>query len=207
VAAALKAPVLGKKSTASLSADTFGLERNDVLVHEVVTAELAARRQGTHSTKTRGLVSGGRSKPWRQKGTGRARAGTIRAPQWTGGGVVFGPHPRSYTGKVNRKARAKALRIALSAHAGGGSLAAVDAGGFTEPRTKAAADLIAGWRGPGPLVVVASPGEDALVRSFRNLARTHVVEVGELEVADVVWARWLVVSTSALATLEGGRAE
>jgi large subunit ribosomal protein L4 len=205
MAAALQAPVLGgaKTATAKLAADTFGVERNDALVHEVVKAELAARRQGTHSTKTRGLVSGGRSKPWRQKGTGRARAGTTRAAQWTGGGVAFGPQPRSYASKVNRKARAKALRIALSAHAADGTLAAVDAGKLSEPRTKAAAELMAGWRGRGPLVVVASPGEDGLVRSLRNLERTHVVEVGDLEVADVVWAHWLVVSTSALAALEG----
>ena len=205
--AAPKAQVLGKKSTASLAADTFGLERNDALVHQVVTAELAARRQGTHSTKTRGLVSGGRSKPWRQKGTGRARAGTIRAAQWTGGGVVFGPHPRSYTGKVNRKAHAKALRIALSAHAADGSLATVDAATFSEPRTAAAAELIAGWRGRGPLVVVAAAGEDALAKSFRNLDRTHVVDVSRLEVAEVVWAHWLVVTTAALKTLEGGKDE
>ena len=106
-------------------------------MHQVVTAELAARRQGTHSTKTRGLVAGGRAKPWRQKGTGRARQGTTRAPQWTGGGVVFGPHPRSYTGKVNRKARVKALRIALSAHAAAAAWPTVDAAKLDEPKTGA----------------------------------------------------------------------
>jgi large subunit ribosomal protein L4 len=209
MAAALEARVLGgaKTATAPLAADTFGVERNDGLVHEVVKAELAARRQGTHATKTRGLVSGGRSKPWRQKGTGRARAGTTRAAQWTGGGVVFGPQPRSYATKVNRKARAKALRIALSVHAADGTLATVDGAGLTEPRTKAAAELLAGWRGHGPLVVVVAAGEDAVVRSFRNLERTHVVEVGELEVADVVWAHWLVVTQGALAALEGREGE
>jgi large subunit ribosomal protein L4 len=209
MAAALEARVLGgaKTATAPLAADTFGVERNDGLVHEVVKAELAARRQGTHATKTRGLVSGGRSKPWRQKGTGRARAGTTRAAQWTGGGVVFGPQPRSYATKVNRKARAKALRIALSVHAADGTLATVDGAGLTEPRTKAAAELLAGWRGRGPLVVVVAAGEDAVVRSFRNLERTHVVEVGELEVADVVWAHWLVVTQGALAALEGREGE
>ena len=113
--------------------------RNDALVHQVVTAELAARRQGTHSTKTRGLVAGGRAKPWRQKGTGRARQGTTRAPQWTGGGVVFGPHPRSYTGKVNKKARAKALSIALSAHADRRHARRRRCGAFDEPKTKKAA--------------------------------------------------------------------
>jgi len=205
--AALSAKSLSGGAAAKLDAEIFGLERNDALVNQVVTAELAARRQGSSSTKTRGLVAGGRAKPWRQKGTGRARQGTTRAPQWTGGGVVFGPHPRSYTGKVNRKARVKALRIALSAHAAAGSLATVDAAKVDEPKTARAVELLAGWRTERPLVVVVQRGEDALVRSFRNLERTHVVETGELEVADLVWARSLIVSKAALALLEGGDAE
>jgi large subunit ribosomal protein L4 len=205
--AALSAKSLSGGAAAKLDAEIFGLERNDALVHQVVTAELAARRQGTHSTKTRGLVAGGRAKPWRQKGTGRARQGTTRAPQWTGGGVVFGPHPRSHTGKINRKARVKALRIALSAHAAAGSLATVDAAKIDEPKTARAVELLAGWRTERPLVVVVQRGEDALVRSFRNLERTHVVETGELEVADLVWARSLIVSKAALPLLEGGDAE
>jgi large subunit ribosomal protein L4 len=205
--AALSAKSLSGGAAAKLDAEIFGLERNDALVHQVVTAELAARRQGTHSTKTRGLVAGGRAKPWRQKGTGRARQGTTRAPQWAGGGVVFGPHPRSYTGKVNRKARVKALRIALSAHAGDGSLAIVDAAKVDEPKTARAVELLAGWREERPLLVVVQRGEDALARSFRNLDRTNVVETGELEVADLVWARSLIVSKAALQQLEGGEAE
>jgi large subunit ribosomal protein L4 len=205
--AALNAPLLGGSTKAKLDESTFGVARNDALVHEVVKAELAARRQGTHSTKTRGMVAGGRSKPWRQKGTGRARAGTSRSPLWTGGGVTFGPHPRSYTGKVNRKAHIKALRIALSAHVAGGTLAAVDGSAFSEPRTKQAAELVAGWHEGGPLVVVAARDEDAFARSFRNLARTHVVAAGELEVADVVWARRVIVSKQALKALEGGGGE
>jgi large subunit ribosomal protein L4 len=205
--AALTAPTLGATAKAKLSADVFGLERNDALVHDVVKAELAARRQGTHSTKTRGMVAGGAAKPWRQKGTGRARQGTTRAPQWTGGGVVFGPHPRNYTGKVNRKARLKAIRIALSAHAADGTLAVADPGKLAEPRTKLAAELISGWRSDGPLVVVVTRDEDALIRAFRNLERTHVVEVGEVEVADLVWARSLIVSKAALAVFEGGGGE
>jgi large subunit ribosomal protein L4 len=203
-AAALSAPILGVTTKAKLKADVFGVDRNDALVHEVVKAELAARRQGTHATKTRAMVAGGRSKPWRQKGTGRARAGTTRASQWTGGGVVFGPQPRNYTGKVNRKAHAKALRIALSAHAADSTLAVVDGAKFSAPKTSQAAQLIDGWRDGGPLVLVARPDEDALVRSFRNLERTHVVDVGQLEVADLVWAHRLLVSKSALDTLEGG---
>ena len=140
------------------------------------------------------MVAGGRAKPWRQKGTGRARAGTTRAPQWTGGGVVFGPSPRNYTGKVNRKAHRKALQIALSAHAAGGTLAAVDAATFKEPKTKQAAELVAGWHDRGPLVRRRHLRRGRAARSFRNLERTHVVDVSGLEVADLVWARRLAVS-------------
>jgi len=202
--AAPTAPVLTGGAKAKLDEAVFGLERNDALVHEVVKAELAARRQGTSSTKTRGLVSGGRSKPWRQKGTGRARAGTTRAPNWTGGGVAFGPSPRNHTGKVNRKARMKALRIALSAHAGAGSLHAVDGGAFDEPRTAKAAELVATAELRAPLVIVVTGEETNLAKSFRNLHRTHVVDVLEVEVADIVWARALIVSKAALSALEGG---
>jgi len=200
--AKLTAPVLTGGKALSLSEAGFGQERNDALVHEVVKSELAARRQGTSSSKTRGLVSGGRSKPWRQKGTGRARAGTTRASQWTGGGVVFGPQPRNHTGKVNRKARLKALRTALSAHAGAGSLHAVDGGSFDEPKTSKAAELFAGLQ--APVWVVVAPDEVNLAKSVRNLDRVFVANVGELDVADVVMARTLVVSKAALAALEGG---
>src|SRR4051812_47150128 len=130
-----KAPALGGGAAGHL--DAAGCEQpfNGPLVHEVVVAELAARRQGTHATKTRGMVSGGGAKPWRQKGTGRARAGTSRSPIWTGGGVVFGPHPRHYVVKVNRKARRAALRSALSVHAERATIHVVDATAFDEPST------------------------------------------------------------------------
>src|SRR6476659_5265352 len=124
----------------------------------------------------------------------------------TGGGVVFGPHPRDYTGKINRKAHLKAIRIALSAHAADGTLAAIDGSALSEPRTKLAAELVSGWRSERPLVLVVAPGEDDLARAFRNLERTHVVEVGHVEAADLVWARSLIVSKSALAIFEGGDA-
>ena len=198
------APMLSGGKALSLSEACFGQERNDALVHEVVKSELAARRQGTSSAKTRGLVSGGRSKPWRQKGTGRARAGTTRASQWTGGGVVFGPQPRNHTGKVNRKARLKALRTALSAHAGAGSLHALDGGSFDEPKTAKAAELFASADLQVPVWVVVAPDEVNLAKSVRNLDRVFVANVGELDVADVVMARSLVVSKAALAALEGG---
>src|SRR3954454_24400795 len=116
------APTLGGGAAVKLDADVFEVGFNGPLVHEVVVAELAARRQGTHATRTRGMVSGGSAKPWRQKGTGRARAGTSRSPLWTGGGTVFGPSPRHYIVKVNRKARRAALRSALSVHAGRGTV-------------------------------------------------------------------------------------
>src|SRR5215211_5434367 len=138
--AARKAPLLdgaGKKSKdVTLADEVFGQEVKPHLVHEAVRAESLAARSGTHATKSRGLVAGGRTKPWRQKGTGRARAGTTRAAQWTGGGHAFAIQPRSYAVKVNRKARKAALRGALAAHASRGSLAVVDAGAWTEPSTK-----------------------------------------------------------------------
>jgi large subunit ribosomal protein L4 len=204
--AAPTAAVLTGGAKAKLDESVFGLERNDALLHEVVKAELAARRAGTASTKTRGLVSGGRSKPWRQKGTGRARAGTTRAPNWTGGGVVFGPHPRNYTGKVNRKARTKALRIALSAHATAGSLHVVDGAGFDAPKTAKAAELFAGAGLQTPVWVVVAHDEVNLAKSVRNLDRVYVADADNLDAYDVVMARSLVISKAALAMLEGGDA-
>ena len=133
MAKALSAPKLGG-GTVKLDSGAFEASFNMPLVHEAVRAELNARRRGTASTKTRGQVSGGGAKPWRQKGTGRARAGSSRSPVWTGGGVVFGPTPRGYIVKVNRKARRAALRAALSVHAGAVSLAVFDAGVFEAPR-------------------------------------------------------------------------
>ena len=124
------APILGGTKKVKLDADVFGAPFNGPLVHEVVVAELAARRRGTHATKTRGMVRGGGAKPWRQKGTGRARAGSTRSPIWTGGGIVFGPQPRHYTVKVNRKARRAALRSALSVHAERKSMFAFDPADF-----------------------------------------------------------------------------
>src|SRR5215203_2980959 len=137
-----KAPILGGDKSVDLDPDVFGAPFNGPLVHEVVVAELAARRQGTHATRTRGMVRGGGAKPWRQKGTGRARAGTSRSPLWTGGGTVFGPSPRHYTVKVNRKARRAALRAVLSLHAERGSLFGLDAAAFDAPSTKQAAGLL-----------------------------------------------------------------
>ena len=198
------APLLGDNVDASVELDDsiFAVDVKPHLVHETVRAEAAASRRGTQATKSRGLVSGGRSKPWRQKGTGRARAGTTRAPQWTGGGVAFAHQPRSYEVKVNRKARKAAFRGALSAHVRRGSLAVLDPTRFAEPSTKAAVQLVAEWRKELPLVVVAQPDEEAVAKSFRNLDRTIVVEPSELEVGALVWARSLLVTEAALADIQ-----
>ena len=200
--AAPKAPFLdaaGKKSKdVTLTADVFAVEVKPQLIHETVRAEAAAARSGSQSAKSRGLVAGGRSKPWRQKGTGRARAGTTRAPQWTGGGVAFAPQPRSYTLKVNRKAKRSALRGALSDLAGRSALAVIDASAFTEPSTRAAADLVGGWGKELPLVVLVQPEEEAVAKSFRNLDRVLVLEPSELEVGALVWARSVIATEAAL---------
>lgn len=200
--AALKARVLaatGKKAgEASLEDAVFRAEVKPHLVHETVRAELNARRAGTRAAKSRGLVSGGRAKPWRQKGTGRARAGTIRAPQFTGGGAAFPPTPRSFEVKVNRKARRAAFRGALSAHAGRGSLALVDGATFEAPSTRSALAMLAAWGKESPLVVVATEGEETLIKSFRNLERVLVTVPSELEVATLVWAGSLLVTEAAL---------
>jgi large subunit ribosomal protein L4 len=205
--AAPKAPLLdaaGKSSKqATLDAGVFGADVKPHLVHEAVRAELNARRAGTQSAKTRGLVAGGRGKPWRQKGTGRARAGTIRAPQFTGGGVVFAPQPRSYEVKVNKKAYRSALRGALSAHASAGTLGVIGASAFDEPSTKKAADFLSAWGQDLPVLLVAGEEDTTLVKSFRNLDRVVIVSPSEVEVAAVVWAQALLVSEGALEVVQG----
>jgi large subunit ribosomal protein L4 len=194
------APVLGG-GTVTLDAATFEARFNMPLVHETVRAELNARRRGTASTLTRGKVSGGGAKPWRQKGTGRARQGSIRAPHFAGGGIVFGPTPRSYTAKVNRKARRAALRSALSVHAERESLAVFDASVFDAPSTSRAADLLADW-GAGPrTLVLLTEAEAAAGKSFRNIARVDVMPVTDAGVADVIGAASLLVSQAALPEL------
>jgi large subunit ribosomal protein L4 len=196
-----KAPLLdgaGKRSKdLTLEADIFGAEVKPHIVHETVRAELADRRAGTRALKTRGLVKGGRGKPWRQKGTGRARAGTIRAPHFTGGGAAFQPRT-NFEVKVNRKARRSALRSALSSHASAGTLGVVDGSAFTKPSTKQAAALLEAWAKALPLLLVATGDDETLVKSFRNLPRLLVTSPEELEVAEVVWARSLLVSEAAL---------
>ena len=203
-AAAPKAPLLGgsSKQDVALEAEIFDAEVKLHVVHETVRAELNARRAGTRAVKSRGLVAGGRAKPWRQKGTGRARAGTIRASQFTGGGAAFAVST-SFDVKVNRKARRSALRGALSTHARAGTLGLIAADAFGEPSTKAAKTLVVDWGQQGPLLVVAGEDEETLVKSFRNLPRVLVTVPSELEVASVVWARSVLITEAALPLVQG----
>ena len=196
--AAPKAPWLGKKQgKVDLDEAVFGERFHGPLVHEAVRAELNAQRRGTASTKTRGEIAMTGAKAWRQKGTGRARVGALSAGQRTGGGVIFGPRPRGYTVKVNRKARRRALRAALSMHAERGSLAAVDAPGFDAPSTKQAFEALAGF-GEGTALIVLADGEETCGKSFRNIAGVTVKPAEAVGVADLVGAARLIVSEAAL---------
>src|SRR5271167_2608496 len=195
------APVLGASKRVKLDDSAFAAGFLGPLVPQSVRAEQAARRRGTAATKTRGMVSGGGAKPWRQKGTGRARAGSSRAPLWTGGGGAFGPQPRSYAFKVNRKEQRAALRSALSLHGERGSIAILDAAAFTAPRTRQALDLLDGWNQRRPTLVVLAAEESFAALSFRNLARVAVLSAENVGVSDLVGAASLVVSEPALAEL------
>ena len=191
--------VLAGTGTAKVPAELFGEPFHGALVHEVVQAEQAARRRGTAATLTRGRVRGGGKKPWRQKGTGRARIGSIRAPHWTGGGVVFGPTPRRYTVKVNRKARRRALRSVLSLHAGRKTLAVVEVEAFKEPSTRQASEALKSWDGAGrSALVLVGADELTCMKSFRNLESTAVKVVADAGVVDIIKANSLVVSKAAV---------
>jgi large subunit ribosomal protein L4 len=191
----------GGTGTLALDDAVFGESFHGPLVHEAVRAELAAQRRGTASTKTRAEVAMTGAKAWRQKGTGRARVGALSTPNRTGGGVAFGPKPRGYTVKVNRKARRRALRAALTVHAERGSIAGIDASKFDTPSTKSAAAAIGSLDGDGSVLVVLTDGEEACVKSFRNLRDVSVMHADDVGVADVIRHARLVLSEAALARL------
>ncbi len=197
-----KATLLGKSGKADLPKELFAEPFHQSLVHETARADLAARRRGTASTLTRGEVSFTTAKAWRQKGTGRARAGSLGVPNRFGGGVAFGPKPRRYTVKVNRKARRRAMRSALSVHAERGSIAVLAGSDFETPSTKNAAKALEKWGAKSPLLVIVTAEEVGAMKSFRNLRRTQVVEVGAAGVADVIGAAAVVVSEAALEALK-----
>jgi large subunit ribosomal protein L4 len=200
-AAKPKAATIGKQAKTDLPAELFSEPYNESLVHEAARADRNARRQGSHSSLTRGEVAMTGAKAWRQKGTGRARVGALSAPQRRGGGNAFATKPRSYAFKVNRKARRKALRSALSVHAERGSVAVLPADTFSEPATKQAAEAISTWGGDLPVLVVVAPDEVAAAKSFRNLPRVSVVTAPAVGVAEIVGHRSLIASEDALAAL------
>jgi large subunit ribosomal protein L4 len=197
-----KATVLGKTTKTDLPKELFAEPFHHSLVDEAARADLASRRQGSASTLTRGEVSMTGAKAWRQKGTGRARVGALSAPSRFGGGVAFGPKPRHYTVKVNRKARRKALRSALSVHAERDSVALLDAGSFDTPSTKTAAEALDKWGAKRSTLIVLAPEEGGAAKSFRNIPRVEVAEVSAVGVADVIGAASLVVSEKALEKLQ-----
>lgn len=179
-------------------------EANIGLLHEVVRSELASYRQGTASAKSRGQVSGSGAKPWRQKGTGRARAGSSRIPHWYHGGSAFPPIPRSYEFKVNKKVRAKAFRMALGALVEDGNVRVLSGVEFSQPSTKRAATILKSTGVEGPFLVITAPEELEVLLSFRNIPSTRVFPINEVEVQDYLWARSVVMTDAALILLEGG---
>ena len=196
----------GKKVTQrELAPEVFEAKVSVPLMHQVVVAGMAAIRRGTHATKTRGDVSGGGRKPWRQKGTGRARQGSIRAPQWTGGGVAHGPHPRDHSMRVNKKMKRGALRSALTDALTSGKVSVVDELRFDEPKTRRAAEVIEALELAGAvLLVLPGPSTDGIVeRSFRNLASVRVAYVPALGVYEVLAADRVLFTQGALDALEG----
>jgi large subunit ribosomal protein L4 len=195
----------GKKvGTAEVADTVFAIEPNTSVVHQVVRSQMAARRAGTHQTKTRGVVSGGGAKPYRQKGTGRARAGSSRSPLWTGGGTVFGPHPRSYAFKVPNKVVKLAMRSVLSDKAADGALHVIDGFGFDEPSTKKAVAVIKAMGLEATKVTVVVDADDVnAILSLRNLPKVRVITTNEANTYDLVDSAALLVTKPALDYLEG----
>lgn len=185
-----------------LSDELFAAPVNEAVLHQAATAQLAGRRIGTHDTKTRGEVAGGGRKPYRQKGTGRARQGSIRAPHYRGGGTVFGPHPRSYDQRLPRKMRRLALRGALTAKLGDEAIRVVDHFGLDGIRTSEIVGILAALKASGRVLVVAPAADEQLRLSARNLPRVEVILADSLNVVDVVNADCLVIEQPALARME-----
>ena len=194
----LKTQEGGTAGTVTLDAELFGIEPNLAVLHQVVTAQLAARRSGSANTKTRAEVRGGGAKPYRQKGTGRARQGSIRAPQFTGGGIVHGPKPRSYRKKINKKMNRLALCSALSDRAQSERVVVVDQWQFATPKTKDAVSVLENLELDGKVMMVVAPTDDTAIRSFRNLPSVQLVQAAELNAYDVLCSDWLVFTSETL---------
>jgi large subunit ribosomal protein L4 len=196
----LKTAAGADKGSVDLDDTLFGIEPNVAVMHQVVTAQLAARRAGTQSTRTRAEVAGGGAKPWKQKGTGRARQGSIRSPQWKGGGVALGPKPRSYEQRTPKKMIRLALRSALSDRAAEGKVTVLDDWGFDGPSTRTAAALLASLELGGRVLVVVDGNDEAAWKSFRNLPQVHLIETGQLNAYDVLVADHVVFTNATLPT-------
>jgi len=192
------------RASVDLDPQIFGIEPHPAVMHQVVTAQLAARRAGTQSTKTRAEVAGGGAKPWKQKGTGRARQGSIRSPQWRHGGVALGPKPRSYRQRTPKKMIRLALRSALSDRATEGRVLVVDAWGWDSPSTKQAINALAALEVTGRTLVVLERYDEALWKSFRNLPDVQCLDVAELNAYDVLVNDWIVFTTATLPRADAG---
>ena len=190
----------GSAGSVALADAVFGIQPNVPVMHQVVTAQLAAARSGTQSTKTRAEVRGGGAKPWKQKGTGKARQGSTRSPQWSGGGVALGPKPRKYTQKTPKKMVQLALRSALSDRAASGNVAVVDAWSFDKPSTKAGLAALKALNVEGRVLLVLSRDDETAYRSFRNIPEIQVILEGELNAYDVLCNDWVVFSSATLPT-------
>ena len=201
----IKAPLFSldgaEKGEVTLDAELFGIEPNVHVIHQVVTAQLAGRRRGTHSTKTRAEVRGGGRKPWRQKGLGRARHGSIRSPQWVGGGIAHGPKPRDYSQRTPKKMKRLALRSALSARASESAIKVVEDFGWDAPKTKSAAALLASMGIDGKVLVVLDKSDVNAQRAFRNIPSVRLAEAGHVTTYDVMWAEDLIFTASTVASL------
>jgi len=201
------APLFGADGTAkgdiALNADVFGIEPNMAVLHQVVTAQLAAARRGTASTKTRAEVRGGGRKPWRQKGLGRARQGSIRAPHWVGGGVAHGPKPRDYTQRTPKKMKRLALRSALSARASEEAVMVVDDLNWSAPKTKQAISLLKAMGADGKTLVVLNSIDGVAGRSFRNLPEIRLAEPGHVTPYDVLWSDQVVFTSHTVGSVAG----
>jgi large subunit ribosomal protein L4 len=190
-----------------LDASIFGIEPNLSVMHQVVTAQLAALRSGSANTKTRAEVRGGGKKPWRQKGLGRARHGSIRSPQWRGGGVVHGPTPRDYSQRTPKKMRRLALYSALSTRAGDGEIRIVDSIDWEAPKTKSAATLLAGMGVEGKVAIVVASSDGVVAQSVRNLPQALVITPGQLNTYDVLWAETIIFTADTIQGVGSGAAD
>ena len=191
-----------KVSDITLNENVFGIKPNDAVLYDAITLAQASQRQGTADTKTRSEVSGGGRKPWRQKGTGRARQGSTRAPHWYHGGIVFGPHPRTYGKKMNRKERVLALKSALSYKVKENEIIILDELNVKTPKTKDMIKLLNDIKAPSKTLIVVDELTDNLILATRNIPKVELLEVSEINVLDIIGADGLVITKKALEMIE-----